>query len=88
MNVWAKWSPGLVGKEMWVELVGRYGHGEKVHYLFNSEVDFLPLRKAGPTIKTNRTLCPIDACGECIVFWDAKPEEPYFKDGWPEWVEL
>ena len=25
---------------------------------------------------------------ECIVFWDEKPAEPYFKDGWPEWEVL
>ena len=93
MKVWDKWSSELVGRECWVEFIGNDGHGKNVHYLFRAEVGFLPLEKAGPTIETKRngrtvSLTPIDALGDCIVFWDEKPTEPYFKDGWPEWEVL
>lgn len=82
-----------MGKEIWVEFAVDDGKGTLLHLLYKGEIGFLPLKKAGPTIEVRRDgrvacLTPIDACGKCIVFWDEKPAEPYFKDGWPEWEVL
>ena len=87
-KVYALEDREFVGNRCWVEIVMGAGKG---HYLGEAEVEFVPLRK-NPSFSIGFSgggmLIPQEKYGECYVFWDGKPEEPYFKDGWPEWREI
>ena len=92
----------FVGKRCWFEMVGYMpevskdgdiGVGEKIHRLMEANIEFWPLKK-NPSFKIEfadgalTCYATMEKYGECYVFWDGKPEEPYFKEGWPEWTEI
>lgn len=79
------------GKEAWCEVKRdfRDGIGAKVeHILFRGEVElfqidevpFVRVCGAGSYMTTPAEFETVD-----FVIWDEKPEEPYFKDGYPDW---
>ena len=96
-KVFPKDSDGVhewLGEGRWCEIVGYTMKGEKIHWLYKCDTEFIPFRGAGPTVRTKiphdltastMSYIPLEKYGELFVFWDEKPTEPYFKDGWPEW---
>lgn len=97
-KVYSLESRGFVGKRCWLEVVGydliigqdgEYEIGPKMHKLIECDVEFMPFLR-NPAFRvtdaTNRSsYIAMSAYGQHYVFWDEKPTEPYFKDGWPEW---
>lgn len=83
-------------KECWYEGVG-YTVGAdrkingKLHWLFRCMVGPYPSETQAIVEVTQipdekpSILTLMDKYGEMFVFWDEKPNDPYFKEGWPEW---
>lgn len=90
----------VYGKPYWVEIAdweyqGKNDEGiywKKIHKLMRCTVEdwhgngILTLAQYPDRCPSIYVSC--DRYRESFVFWGEKPAEPYFKDGWPEWVEL
>ena len=84
---------GWSGRDCWCESVSIGRGGEKRHLLYKCEDGFIPYYHTAPSVLVDgheykSAGMTMEEFGKSFVYWDEKPTEPYFKDGWPEWEEI